>query len=259
MATHALVSGANEIWTFVPIANWSISSLPEWLLYLAPLGALLGAIAFIGVKDRPAVARSKQHAASGPRYSLSDVRRIAEAQDDIDNEMLRSRRYNRPLSVVSVRRYAPLNSQAHGASFQKIVIPLFGDDQDDELAQLIGGELRRMDFLIQGRRRSSLAILAPETTSEQAVLLGQRIQLLAKRAGHVLTFGTASFPDQALTFDDLLTKAEASSKRSLIVEGAESLDEVEKFERISLGHLGHAGERGPTLSVDANDTASGGC
>ena len=55
----------------------------------------------------------------------------------------------------------------------------------------------------------SVAILLPETSTDGTAILASRIQDVAKeQLGLELSSGYASFPRDALTFDDLLNQAE---------------------------------------------------
>ena len=51
-------------------------------------------------------------------------------------------------------------------------------------------------------------ILCPETTLENAILLATRItEAIKERTNLRVLWGVAAFPEEALTFDDLLQKA----------------------------------------------------
>jgi GGDEF domain-containing protein len=57
-------------------------------------------------------------------------------------------------------------------------------------------------------RRGRFIVLCPETDLENASLLARRItQAVSERTSLHVLWGVAAFPEEALTFDDLLQKA----------------------------------------------------
>jgi GGDEF domain-containing protein len=77
------------------------------------------------------------------------------------------------------------------------------------LGQIISQEARRTDLILNQGKEGRFVVLCPETTSKGVLGLAERIRSTASdRLGLSLTYGIASFPDEALTFDDLLHKAE---------------------------------------------------
>lgn len=128
------------------------------------------------------------------------------ARDRIRIEVARSRRYHRPFSLIVVR-----------ASVDDImdIQDLFGAIQHDlrdkfsaaRLGHIIDKDIRQMDLILRDHQGQYL-ILAPEVGQEGANLLVQRIShLVEEKAKLHLSWGIATFPDDALSFDDLLDAA----------------------------------------------------
>jgi GGDEF domain-containing protein len=67
-------------------------------------------------------------------------------------------------------------------------------------------------------RRGRFIILCPETDLENASLLAKRIsQAVKERISLRVLWGVAAFPEEALTFDDLLQKARERLIDSVLV------------------------------------------
>lgn len=77
------------------------------------------------------------------------------------------------------------------------------------LTQIINEKSRRTDLIFKQDRNSRFIILCPETDLSHSTTLAQRIQSASRDSmGVSVAWGMASFPDEAVTFADLLQKAE---------------------------------------------------
>ena len=103
------------------------------------------------------------------------------------------------------------------------------------LAQIISKEARRTDLIIDQVEKDRFILLCPETTMAGSEAMSERIQLLAhKHLGVKVNCGLAAFPDDALTFEDLLHTAQEKVKSlktglassSLVAAEAEKHSEV---------------------------------
>jgi len=132
-----------------------------------------------------------------------------EANDQVALEFIRSRRHNRPLSLLVVEPSSgSLNSEIK-RSIEEIQRKMTQRFMVSTLAQLIGNEARRTDLIISRNDQGRFVILCPETNSDGSLRLAERIQMIAmEQLGLSMVFGISSFPDEALTYDDLLNKAE---------------------------------------------------
>lgn len=131
---------------------------------------------------------------------------IEEEQQRIKIELTRSRRYHRPLSLVII--------ESLGAD-DKVAIEMLKGIQHDlmnrftsaRVGQIIDDRIRQTDLVLRDYR-GRFVVLCPETDLASAELLAKRIvQAVKERTDLLVLFGVAAFPDEALTFDDLLHTA----------------------------------------------------
>lgn len=128
-------------------------------------------------------------------------------------EFTRSRRYHRPLSLVVIE--SKTDDQAITREMLKSVQhDLMSRFTVSRLGQIIEDRIRQTDLMMRDHHGRFL-ILCPETDLPSATLLAERIARAAKeRTDLQLLWGTASFPEEALTFEDLLRTARERLLRS---------------------------------------------
>ena len=138
----------------------------------------------------------------------SRVKDLSNAEEDIKNELVRSRRYNRPLSVIVVKMdkvAIKKNLVQEQLNIEKIMMNRF---VLASLGKLLTKVVRRTDLIVEPDEQDGFIVLCPETNTEGVSLLAHRIQDLAQQdLGLTVQCGTAAFPEEAITFDDLLHKA----------------------------------------------------
>ena len=131
---------------------------------------------------------------------------IEEEQQRIKIELTRSRRYHRPLSLVIIESVG---------DDDKVAIEMLKGIQHDlmnrftsaRVGQIIDDRIRQTDLVLRDYR-GRFVVLCPETDLVSAELLANRIvQAVKERTDLLVLFGVAAFPDEALTFDDLLHTA----------------------------------------------------
>ena len=151
---------------------------------------------------------------------------LAGARDRISTELTRSRRYNRPLSVLILE----FNPISQGNKTEEIV-------QRDILkrftfaktGQLLGDYARQTDLILDDHS-DHFIIVCPETDYQATKILADRIRIAVKEQMNAwVMWGTASFPNEALTFDDLLATARERISRSgtQVESSAPILEETE--------------------------------
>lgn len=130
------------------------------------------------------------------------------AANEILGEMARSRRHSRPLSVT-VLAPDPLTMEAaiDGAAeeVQRAVRARF---VHGKIAGKIAGQLRRSDLLFEDPATGHFVVVSPETGADGTTLLVERIRSAAAGDSIVFTAGHATFPDHALTFEQLVERAQ---------------------------------------------------
>lgn len=131
-----------------------------------------------------------------------------EAADLVKTEFIRSRRYNHPISLMVIEpttESLKVQLNRMERDVHRIMMDRF---MHTSLARLAAGEARRTDLVIEIENEKRVLVLFPETKPEGLGIFAERIQQLAKEElGLALNFGVASFPDDALTFEDLQQKA----------------------------------------------------
>lgn len=134
------------------------------------------------------------------------ARDIDSESQRIKIELTRSRRYHRPLSVVMIQSESDEEELTREA-FKNIQHDLMSRFTSARVGQIIDDRIRQTDLVLrdyQGR----FVVLCPETDLSNATLLAKRIsQAIQERTNLRVLWGVAAFPEEALTFDDLLQKA----------------------------------------------------
>jgi len=133
-----------------------------------------------------------------------------EAYTDIQKEILRSRRHHYPLSAIVVEPDASSVNIALNRSVLEIQKAMMNRYATNNLMRLASNMLRRTDLIIdQVIDKDSFVILLPDTDADEASKLGTRFQeLVNSKMGIRIDYGHATFPDEALTFDDLVFQAD---------------------------------------------------
>ncbi|MBC8508968.1 MAG: diguanylate cyclase, partial [Chloroflexi bacterium] len=137
------------------------------------------------------------------------VKRLEQAEDVISKEFARSRRYDSPVSVM-VLRVQPEDIEFNmQRSTEEILQGMLKRYASNKMVRLLDRELRRTDLVLERMKDDQIVLVLPETNPEGMDILADRIRKTIKEnIGISVSAGFASFPDQALTFDDLLKQAE---------------------------------------------------
>jgi len=137
---------------------------------------------------------------------------IDTASEQIKTEFGRSRRYHRPLSLLVVHAY-PKDEEVIREMLKSLQQDVLTRLSNARIGQAIGEAIRQTDLLIRDNI-GRFIILCPETDLENAVFLAKRTcKIIEERTGLRVNCGVASFPDEALTFEDLLYIARDRSKQ----------------------------------------------
>ncbi|NJN68368.1 MAG: hypothetical protein HC884_17475 [Chloroflexaceae bacterium] len=144
--------------------------------------------------------------------SFSGIKRRVLSQDDastvIKNELYRSRRYQHPLSLLVLEPdQASLQASLH-RSVRQVQQAMMGRYVFLSVSRVVGNFLRRIDVAIEQAGQQRLVLLCPETTQDGAMVMVERLkQEIAEQLGVSVRCSIASFPDEALTFEELLREA----------------------------------------------------
>jgi len=131
-----------------------------------------------------------------------------QAGNEILTEMARSRRHERPLSITVLAPEAHSFDTAVERAAEDVQRAIRARYVRGSIARVIAGQLRRSDILFEDARTGHYLVLSPETGDEGAALLIERIRSAAAGAGLDLEAGAASFPDHAVSFEQLVELAE---------------------------------------------------
>ncbi|MBT3320946.1 MAG: hypothetical protein HN392_01535 [Anaerolineae bacterium] len=126
------------------------------------------------------------------------------ASDSINTEMNRSRRYSRPLSVLvfQLTREASI-----GKEFKGVEKDLFSHFMAAKIGRIVNEHARQTDLIMRDYDYRFI-VLCPETNEQAALTLAQRIyQAIVNGVDRQAVWSTASFPDEALSFDGLFERA----------------------------------------------------
>jgi len=127
------------------------------------------------------------------------------ATDNINTEITRSRRYNRPLSVLVFQ--VNTNIPETNKKFTAIEKDLFLHYTLAKIGKIVDERARQTDLILRDRKQR-FVLLCPETGHQASITLGQRIyQIITKEINTEIIWSTASFPEESLTFEELLGKA----------------------------------------------------
>ena len=145
-------------------------------------------------------------------------------------EFTRSRRYHRPLSLflIQARPNEQKNTQEVLKSIQQDLIFRFTTAR---VAQIIDDHVRQTDLVLKDQR-GRFIVLCPETDRANAGLLAARIaETVEAQTDLYVLCGVASFPEEALTFDELLHKA----RERLAAIASMPREQIPAFEEIEGG------------------------
>lgn len=145
--------------------------------------------------------------------SLSQVRGRVQSLDEATNiirgEMLRSRRFHRPLSVIVVRAETDSIKATLHQIVREVQQAMMERYVFTSLAHIISNCIERTNHVLAHSERNRFILLCPETDETDTTSLIEHIRDVAdEKLGVSLACGVSSFPDQALTFEELVNQAE---------------------------------------------------
>jgi hypothetical protein len=131
---------------------------------------------------------------------------FSETQSAIYNELKRSRRYNRPLSIVSLK----ISEESIRVALPKMIKAV----QQAMMKEYIFANVSRIldnsidDFGTITVRDNHFLVVLPEKTSDEASQVAQHLeQVISNKMDVSLATGMSNFPDDAITFEALIEHA----------------------------------------------------
>ncbi|MFO7539267.1 MAG: hypothetical protein R6X32_14595 [Chloroflexota bacterium] len=144
----------------------------------------------------------------------SHLLNVEDAGQEIGREMSRSRHFHRALSVIVIRPDKQSVLKAAPRLVEEIQQNVAELWTTARLFNTIKEQLRVVDTVMEDRENGRFVILCPEIDVQGANMLTDRIgKALSSQLGVNISHGTASFPEEALTFEALLTEADGHLKR----------------------------------------------
>ena len=131
-----------------------------------------------------------------------------EAGTEILGEMARSRRHRRPLSVTVLAPDPGSLEAAADLAVEEVDRAIRARYVHGKVARSIADQLRRSDLLFVDAASGHFIVVSPETTAEGSELLVERIRRGLAPTRVEVAVGHAAFPDHALTFEQLVERAQ---------------------------------------------------
>ncbi len=138
------------------------------------------------------------------------VQKLAEAYDEIQIEMFRSRHHHHSMSIIVVEPVLEAIQTSLHRLVQEVQQGMIRSYVINNTAHTLSKFIRRTDLVLEQRERGRFVILCPDTNSADLDLMVEYVQSVAKeQLGMPVACGAATFPDEAITFEELLSKAES--------------------------------------------------
>jgi GGDEF domain-containing protein len=134
------------------------------------------------------------------------TKHIHAAQEIINDELTRCRRYHHPLSLLVIRleRVKEKNATQHLEPLERDMLERFANAK---IGQILNELLRSTDIILQDHD-GHFVLLCPETEYQNLIILAERLSVAVKSdLDAKISWGFALFPDEALNFKDLLQVA----------------------------------------------------
>jgi hypothetical protein len=138
------------------------------------------------------------------------IRQLDEATDEIQHEIFRSRHYHHPLSIVIVKPETGFIQTALHRAVQEVQQAMLKTYVINSMSQTFSKYVRRTDLILEQRDQGRFMILCPDTNAADLTLLVEYLQVVAQEQfGASVVCGAATFPDEAITFEELIRQAES--------------------------------------------------
>lgn len=209
---------------YAVIAFWLLVYILVWIYYLGDsrpievhiiqlLLVLMSSVLAYDVARRVDQVDTTLNGVSSSAYP-NRARDIQSSRDLIASEITRSRRYHHPLSILTIRLNRPAGKQGWKD------LEALADDMLERFAiakaSQILSDLARSTDLVLLDKDGRFVLLCPETNLNNISILAKRIEgAVDEKLNIKVDWGIAAFPDEALTFDDLLHVARERSRTKL--------------------------------------------
>lgn len=135
------------------------------------------------------------------------ARDIQSSRDLIAAEITRSRRYHHPLSILTIKLEKPKGKEGW-KELESLASDMYERFAIAKVSQIISDLARSTDIVLYDRD-GQFVLLCPETNLSNIVVLAERMEAAVEQSIQArIDWGSAAFPDEALTFEDLLQTAQ---------------------------------------------------
>jgi hypothetical protein len=151
------------------------------------------------------------------------IQKMDAATDDIQAELIRSRRHHRPLAVIVVEPIPGSLKTVLHRTIEEVQHAMIARYIFTSLGRALGNVIRRTDIVLADSERNRFVVFCPETDSQGSQELRERLYEIADRQmGIQVNCGIGAFPDEALTFEELVRRAESqlTSKPQILTQPA---------------------------------------
>jgi hypothetical protein len=143
--------------------------------------------------------------------TFSEIKRssnLKDATDSINNEIYRSRRYNHPMTMIIVEPLKGSQELILNQSVREVQESMISRYVSISLARALHEHIRRTDMLIEQPDKGRFIVMTPETDKLESDRVVSKIEEAAASIGAEVAVGVSAFPDDALTLEDMLARAE---------------------------------------------------
>ncbi len=146
------------------------------------------------------------------------------AMENVQNEIQRSRRYEHKMALALIEpNPESINAVMH-RTVQEVQNAMMSRYVALGLANVLDKQRRQSDMLIEHDNKR-FVIICPETELNGVKVMLERIRTVAKnQLGVSLFTGCAAFPDDALTYQDLVKHAETNLRPQMIEEETDTIN-----------------------------------
>ncbi len=129
--------------------------------------------------------------------------------EDVKLELTRSRRYQHPLTLLMLEPDPSSLREELKPTISEISNNLARRYTMGSISQIINQEARRTDIIIRESNPDRFIVICPETPSiNSQILVNRIITSTQEKLGVPMAWSIAAFPEEGITFEGLLHKAE---------------------------------------------------
>jgi hypothetical protein len=116
----------------------------------------------------------------------------------------------------------------NGQALKSIQTDIVNRFTSARIGQIIDDRIRQTDLVLRDRQWS-FVIICPETDYSGVLLLARRIsEAVKEKTGYSILWGIAAFPEEALTFEDMMKKARERLTMGELIEDVSQLENAQK-------------------------------